>query len=81
MWQSWHFSCFALAGFSGFEAWWQVSHLASPPAAFTCAAWSNFTPPIGAPFRMITPGAFPCADITVGPAMSASGEEGEGNVE
>src|SRR5580693_3733581 len=65
VWQSVQDSCGDFRGFSGFDAWWHISHLA---ATLTCEVWSNFTPPIGAPFIM-TGALGACACWAAAPVM------------
>src|SRR5665811_1739652 len=60
VWQVWQGSWATFDACSGFEAWWQVSHFT--PSILLCFAWSNFTPPSGAPFSTTIPGTFSWAD-------------------
>ncbi len=70
-WQSAHDSVATLAAFSGFEAWWQTSHLM--PRPFECSSCLNFTPPIGLPVRTIVSfGVFAWANAGTDTAMSTA---------
>ena len=39
MWQSEHACCSAVAGFSGFDGWWQDVHVL--PSRSACSLWSR----------------------------------------